>query len=264
MSDILTEVIGKVQLITINRPDVMNSMDFEANDILIDIWKSFQADPNLRVAVITGAGEQAFCAGADLKTYTQTFANYPACEFREKFTNGVGFGGITRNLDIYKPLIAAVNGYAISGGFEIALACDLRFGSPNAKFGLQDAKWGFHACDGGLIRLPQIVGLGHAMEIILSADLVGCEDAFRMGLLNRIIPQEKLLEYSLEYAEKLSRRAPLSHRMAKEVMKRSIGLSLDEALKLESSSFKNVGESADLKEGLAAFKEKRSAEFRGV
>jgi enoyl-CoA hydratase/carnithine racemase len=172
MSNITCEHRDKVRLITINRPDVMNSMDFEANDDLVEVWREFQADPEARVAVITGTGDQSFCAGADLKTYTQAFIQHPAPEFRDRYTNGPGFGGITRNMDIFKPVIAAVNGYAISGGFELALACDLRFASPNAQFGLQDARWGFHPCDGGLIRLPQIVGLGHAMEIILSADLI--------------------------------------------------------------------------------------------
>ncbi|MEK9690179.1 MAG: enoyl-CoA hydratase-related protein, partial [Burkholderiaceae bacterium] len=154
MSDIIYETDGPVAIITINRPGKMNSLDFEANDALVEVWQSFAADDALRVAVITGAGEQAFCAGADLKTYTMAFAQTSAPEFRRRYTNGPGFGGITRNLDIDKPIIAAINGFAISGGFELALACDVRFCSPNAEFALQDAKWGFHACDGGLIRLP--------------------------------------------------------------------------------------------------------------
>lgn len=264
MSNITCEHRDKVRLITINRPDVMNSMDFEANDDLVEVWREFQADPEARVAVITGTGDQSFCAGADLKTYTQAFIQHPAPEFRDRYTNGPGFGGITRNMDIFKPVIAAVNGYAISGGFELALACDLRFASPNAQFGLQDARWGFHPCDGGLIRLPQIVGLGHAMEIILSADLIDCEAAYRMGIVNRIIPCVELLDYCLNYAENLSRRAPLSHRMAKEVMKRAVGMPFDEAMRLESRSFRDVGESTDLKEGLAAFREKRDANFNGT
>ena len=163
MSHIRCETHGRDRLITIDRPTKMNSLDFEANDELVAAWRDFNEDDAVHVAVVTGAGEQAFCAGADLKTYTMDFAGRPAHEFRHRYTNGPGFGGITRNLDVFKPIVAAVNGFAISGGFELALACDLRFCSPNAEFALQDAKWGFHACDGGLIRLPQIVGLGHAM-----------------------------------------------------------------------------------------------------
>ncbi|NBT06124.1 MAG: enoyl-CoA hydratase/isomerase family protein, partial [Betaproteobacteria bacterium] len=151
MDSIIYEKLDDIVVITINRPAKMND-----------------SDDSSRVAVITGAGKQSFCAGADLKTYTMSFATRPAPEFRRRFTNGPGFGGITRGLNIDKPVVAAINGYAISGGFELALAADIRFCSANAEFALQDVGWGFHACDGGLVRLPQIVGMGHAMEMILS------------------------------------------------------------------------------------------------
>lgn len=254
---------GRVRLITIDRPDKMNSLDLAANDEFVEIWRAFDEDDSAHVAVVTGAGDKAFCAGADLKTYTMAFARTPAPEFRRRYTNGPGFGGITRNMDVFKPIVAAVNGYAISGGFELALACDIRFCSPNAEFALQDAKWGFHACDGGLIRLPQTVGLGHAMEIVLSGERVGAEHAYRIGLVNRIHPQPELLEKSMDYAQMLARRSPLSHRFAKEVMKRAVGLPLDEALRLESRSFHDVGMSEDLAEGTTAFREKREADFKG-
>jgi enoyl-CoA hydratase/carnithine racemase len=263
MTDIRYEAHGRVRLITIDRAAKMNSLDFEANDRLVAAWREFDADDDAHVAVVTGAGTQAFCAGADLKTYTMDFARRPAPEFRRRFTNGPGFGGITRNMDVFKPIVAAVNGYAISGGFELALACDLRFCSPNAEFALQDAKWGFHACDGGLIRLPQIVGLGHAMEIVLSGDRVDAEHAYRIGLVNRIWPQAELLERAMAYAQGLASRSPLSHRFAKEVMKRAVGLSQDEALRLESSSFHDVGLTEDLAEGTTAFRERRQAVFKG-
>jgi len=263
MTDILYEAHGAVRLITINRPNKMNSLDFEANDEMVRVWREFDADDGARVAVVTGAGEQSFCAGADLKTYTIDFAQSPAPEFRRKYTNGPGFAGITRNLDIDKPIVAAVNGYAISGGFELALACDLRFCSPNAEFALQDAKWGFHACDGGLIRLPQIVGLGHAMEIILSGERVDADHAYRIGLVNRIYPQAELLDKTMDYAQMLASRAPLSHRFAKEVMRRSMGMPMGEALALESRSFRDVAMTADLAEGVQSFKERRPAKFEG-
>ena len=254
---------GAVRLITIDRAQKMNSLDFEANDELVAIWREFDADDGARVAVVTGAGETAFCAGADLKTYTMAFATTPAPVFRSRYTNGPGFGGITRHLDVFKPIVAAVNGYAISGGFELALACDLRFCSPNAEFALQDARWGFHACDGGLVRLPQIVGLGHAMEIILSGERVDAEHAYRIGLVNRIHPLSELLPRTLDYAHMLATRSPLSHRFAKEVMKRAIGLPLDEALRLESRSFYDLGRTEDLAEGTTSFRERRQAEFKG-
>ena len=263
MADIAYEKHGAVRLITINRADKMNSLDFAANEALIDIWRTFDQDDDARVAAITAAGDKAFCAGADLKTYTLNFAQAAAPEFRSKYTNGPGFGGITRNLDIDKPILAAVNGFAISGGFELALACDMRFCSDNAEFALQDAKWGFHACDGGLIRLPQIVGMGHAMEIILSGERVNAQHAYRIGLVNRVYAPHELLTKTLEYAQMLATRAPLSHRFAKEVVRRSVGMHMGEALQWESRSFRDVAFTDDLKEGLASFKERRPADFKG-
>lgn len=261
--NILFDTQDKVAIITINRADKMNSLDFEANDELVEAWRRFEEDDSLNVAIVTGAGNRSFCAGADLKTYSRNFATRPAPEFRQKYTNGPGFGGITRGLDIFKPIIAAVNGHAISGGLELALAADLRFCSPNADFALQDAKWGFHACDGGLIRLPQIVGLGNAMEIVLSGDRIDAEQALRIGLVNRVVESEALMDFCVDYAHKLASRAPLSHRFAKEVMKRAIGLPFDEALRLESRSFYDLGASEDMLEGTTAFKEKREAKFIG-
>lgn len=261
--DILYERHGHVRLITINRPSQMNSMDFAANDALIERWREFDADDDARCAVITGSGERAFCAGADLKTYTMPFASTPVPEFRRRFTNGPGFGGITRNVHVFKPIVAAVNGYAVSGGLELALAADLRFCSPAARFGLQDTRWGFHACDGGLVRLKEIVGLGNAMELILSGDLFDAEHALRIGLVNRVVDGGRLLEETLDYAAKLARRAPLPQRMAKEVMHRIHGMNLEEALRLEADSFRDLGDTRDLDEGARAFRERRDAVFEG-
>jgi enoyl-CoA hydratase/carnithine racemase len=263
LSDITVERHGAVTLLRIERPAKMNSLDFAANDALVAAWRDFAADGSARVAVITGAGEQAFCAGADLKTYTIDYATRPAPEFRERFTDGPGFGGITRNLDIDKPIIAAINGFAISGGFELALACDIRFCAPHAEFALQDVKWGFHACDGGLVRLPQIVGLGNAMEIVLSGERIGAEHALRIGLVNRIIPQPELLHATMEYAAMLASRAPLAQRFAKDVMRRAAAMPVAEALRLESRSFYDLGQTSDIREGTTAFRERRDATFQG-
>jgi len=262
-NDIVYESHGAVRLITINRPAKMNSLDFAANDALIEAWLEFDRDEDARVAVITGAGDQAFCAGADLKTYTMSFATTPAPEFRRRYTNGYGIGGITRGLKILKPIVAAVNGYAMSGGFEIAMACDLRLCSPNAVFALQDVRWGFHACDGGLVRLKEIVGLGNAMEMILSGERYGAEHALRIGLVNKVIARERLLEEALDYAQMLATRAPIPQRFAKEVMYRIHGLGMDEALRIESQSFRELGDTEDLAEGTAAFRERREARFKG-
>ncbi len=259
----LYEKHGHVRLITINRPEAMNALTFEADEELAERWREFRADDDARVAVITGAGDKAFCAGADLKSYTMNFATRPAPEFRRQFTNGVGFGGITRGMELYKPVLAAINGYAMSGGLELALACDIRFCAPNAVFALQDVGWGFHACDGGLVRLPMVIGLGNAMEMFLSGERYDADWALRVGLVNRITPQDKLLEESLTYAGKLASKSPLAQRLGKEVMLRALGRPFEDALRLESRSFHDLGNTEDLQEGTTAFREKRDAVFKG-
>jgi len=252
-----------VWLFTINQPEKMNALDFDANDEMTALWREFIITKDARVAVVTGAGEKSFCAGADLKTYTMPFATSPAMEFRHKFTNGPGFGGITRGMEISKPVIAAVNGFAMSGGLELALSADIRFCSPNAIFAFQDVGWGFHPCDGGCVRLPQIVGLGHAMEMILSGDRLDAEHAYRIGLVNRIIPAVQLLDETLLYAEKLASRAPLAQQAAKEVVLAAYGKAMEDALRMESRSFYDLGQTDDLNEGTTAFREKRDAQFKG-
>ncbi|MFP6778132.1 MAG: enoyl-CoA hydratase/isomerase family protein [Alphaproteobacteria bacterium] len=261
--DILYEKYGRVRLITIDRADKMNSLDFDANDRLIDVWRQFAEDDGARAAVITGAGENAFCAGADLKTYTIDYATRPATEFRQRYTDGPGFGGITRGLDIDKPIVAAINGYAISGGLELAEACDIRFCSPNAEFAHQDVNWGFHPCDGGCVRLPQIVGLGNAMEMILSGERIDATYAERISLVNRIYPLTDLVTKSLEFAEALANRAPLAQRYAKNVMLRAPDMPMADALRLESRSFYDLGRTEDIAEGTTAFRQKRPANFKG-
>jgi enoyl-CoA hydratase/carnithine racemase len=264
MSDaIKVDQRGPVWVVTLDAPAKMNALDFAANDALTEAWRRFADDPEARVAVVTGAGEEAFCAGADLKTYTMPYATMPAPEFRRRITDGPGFAGITRGIGVNKPIVAAVNGFAVSGGLELALACDVRFSAPNAEFGFQDVRWGFHPCDGGCVRLPQIVGLGHALELILSGRRIGAEEAWRIGLVNRIVAAEDLMGEAISYAEDLARRAPLAQQAAKEVVLASYGRALDDALKLESRSFHDLGRSDDLAEGTTAFREKREADFKG-
>lgn len=261
--ELLATVRAGVATVTLNRPAQLNALSFGMLEGLSQWLAAWLDDPRVRIVLLRGAGDKAFCAGADLKTYTMTYAQSPAPEFRTRYTDGPGFGGITRGLEMPKPVIAAVNGYAISGGFELALACDIRFASPHAEFALQDVRWGFHACDGGLIRLPQIVGLGHAMEIVLSGDRIGAERALAIGLVNRIVPQADLVAEALAYAARLASRAPLPQRFAKDVMRRAVGLPLEEALRLESRSFQDLAFTQDLAEGTTAFREKRDAAFKG-
>jgi enoyl-CoA hydratase/carnithine racemase len=262
MGRIELERHGHVALVTINRPEAMNALDFATNDELIEVWKRVRDDSDVRVAVITGAGDRAFCAGADLKTYTMAYARRGPGEIRA-VTDGPGFGGITRSLEVMKPIVAAINGYCISGGLELALACDVRFASPNAEFAHQDVRWGFHPCDGGTQRLPWIVGLGRALELILSGERIGAEEAYRIGLVNRIHPGERLVEEALALAGRMASRAPLAVQAAKSVVVRSLGRPLEDGLRLESYSFYQLKDTEDLAEGTRAFAEKREPRFRG-
>ena len=146
---------------------------------------------------------------------------------------------------------------------EIALACDLRFCSENAKFGLQDVKWGFHACDGALVRLPHIVGMGATMELVLSGELINAEHAHRINLVNKIYPNNNLLKETLEYAHLLAKRAPLAIKFAKQTLRNTISMPIEDALRQEVRSFYDLGHSEDLAEGTRAFRERRDAKFTG-
>lgn len=254
---------GPVSIITLNRPSKMNALDYDENELLKAHFRTYAEDDDARALVVTGAGDKAFSAGADMKTFSLPYATKPAPYFRDKFINGSGFGGITRNLKINKPIIAAINGYSIGGGFELALAMDIRFCSPNAEFACQDVLWGMHPCDGACVRLPKIVGMGNAMEIILSGERVGAERALEMGLVNRIVPQSQLLPKTIAYAKHLATRGPLAQKYVKDVTYRSRGLSLAEALRLELRSFSDTANSEDFVEGVRAFQGKREPDFQG-
>lgn len=263
MDPVLYERNGPVAVITFNQPDKMNALDYEANQLLLAHFHRFSDDPDARVLVVTGAGDKAFSAGADMKTFSLAYATRPAPFFREHFIEGYGFGGITRNLKINKPIIGAINGYAIGGGFELSLAMDIRFCSPNAEFACQDVLWGMHPCDGGCVRLPKIVGMANAMEIILGGERIGADRAMQMGLVNRIIPQDRLLAETMAYAEHLATRGPLAQEFVKDVAYRAPGLSLTEALRLELRSFTDLAHSEDFVEGVTSFRERRAPCFAG-
>lgn len=261
MDSIQCERQGPVTVITLNRPAAMNALNYEANQALIQCFKDFDADDTARVAVVTGAGDKAFCSGADMKTFTMAYATKPAPEFRQMFIDGYGFGGITRGLKINKPIIAAINGYAVGGGFELSLAMDVRFCTPESRFGIQDVAWGMHPCDGGSIRLPKLVGLGNAMEIILSGELFDAQHAHRIGLVNRIIPKDQILSEAIRYAHMLASRGKFAQRFVKDVEYRAIGLTLEEGIRVELRSFSDLSQTDDFAEGVTAFKEKRAPRF---
>ena len=263
MSDaVLLEKRAPLAFVTLNRPAAMNALDFEANDELLGAWHEFRDDDDLLVAILTGAGDESFCAGADLKAYTPLLGELSSFELRS-LANGPGFGGITRGLELWKPIVAAVNGYAISGGLELALACDIRICSQNAQFGSQEVRWGFHHCDGGNVRLPLIVGLGNALRLTLTGERSDAREAHRIGLVSDVLEQKHLLEEAGRIASLIARHGPLGVRSAKEATLRALGRTLEDALRLENLLFASLAKTEDFSEGPRAFAERREPEFRG-
>lgn len=263
MSDtILFEKRPPIALITLNRPDSMNALDFEADEALLDIWREFRDDDNLLVAILTGAGDRAFCSGADLKAFTPLLAGLGPWDLRRRVADP-GFGGITRSFELWKPVIAAINGYAISGGLELALACDIRLAASTAEFGSQEVRWGFHHCDGGTVRLPLIVGLGNALKMILTGERIDAAEALRIGLVSEVVESHSLLARAEEMALAIARNGPLGVRSAKETVTRALGRPLEDALRLEYLHFSSLVATEDYAEGPRAFAEKREPRMRG-
>lgn len=256
------ETRGPIALITINRPEARNAIDPETRKELIEGWTTFRNDENLWVAIITGAGEKAFCAGADLKRIGEFYSLDPQ-KRRAKLETEPGLGGITRNLPIWKPIIAAINGAALGGGLELALSCDIRIAAENATFGLPEVKWGIMPGAGGTKRLPRLIPLGKALEMILTGKSISAEEALQIGLVNRVVPLPELMDTAMEMAENICENGPLAVRAAKEAVMRGLDFHLDEALRLEQFLADPLRRSEDAKEGIKAFKEKRKPKYKG-
>ena len=262
MTDIKYEKLGHIAFITICRPQAMNALGPEQQAEMVAVWEDFRDDPDAWVAIVTGEGERAFCAGADLKTYTPVLAERDIYDLRQD-AHRPGFGGITRGLEIWKPIIAAINGYALAGGLELALACDIRIASENARFGCSEVKRGFHHCDGGTVRLPLIVGLGNALKMQLTGDQIDAGEALRIGLVTDVVALADLMPTAERYAETIIANGPLGVRSAKESMLRSLGRAFEDALRYENILFSTLTRTEDFKEGPRAFSEKRPPDWQG-
>lgn len=260
---VLFEKKERIAIITINRPHAMNSLDGETLDQLNKAWIDFRDDPDLWVAVVTGAGDKAFCAGGDLKNLSRYYSSMTPIQRREKAEKEPGIGGITRNIDLWKPIIAAINGHCLAGGLEIALACDIRIAAENATFGLTEVSRGIIPGAGGTQRLPRLISLAKSLEMILAADRIDAQEALRIGLISRVVPLKEVLAEALKTAEKICRNAPLAVRAAKEAIYRGLDLPLAEGLRLEQFLAEPVRQSEDAKEGPRAFVEKRDPDFKG-
>lgn len=260
---IRTESSGHVLTITIDRPEARNALNRRMSDQLVAAWERLRHDPSLRVAVITGAGDQAFCAGADLKEVASHYAAMTPIERRERGEREPGLGGITRNLDPGKPVIAAINGHCLAGGLEIALACDLRVAVETATFGLPEVTRGIIPGAGGTQRLPRAVPTGIALELLLTGAPIDSETALRYGLINRITSAGELLPTAIELAERIAANAPLAVQAARAAARRGANLTLADALRLEQFYAEPVRATQDAREGIRAFTEKRQPNFEG-
>ena len=226
----------RIAYITLNRPEALNALDDGLNEALWAIWQDFERDDSVDAAILTGSGK-AFCAGADLKTFIPKWENATLLDARQNAARGIG-GGLTRGQHrISKPVICAINGHAIGGAFELALACDIRIASENAKFGVFEVRHGLHQGDGGLVRLLAIAGMAVALDLTLTGREVLADEALRLGLVNRVVPADQVMATAETYARMILGNSQTAIRSAKETLLDLVGRSLDDALRLWPKSF---------------------------
>jgi len=251
-----TAVDGRILTVTIDRPERMNALHWMANEELSAVFDAFVADPELWVAIITGAGDRAFSAGNDLK--------YQAAGGGKIGMAPMGFGGLTARTDNFKPVIAAVNGVAMGGGFEIALACDLIIASEKAIFALPEPRVGLAALAGGMQRLPQQIPLKHAMGMLLTGRRVSAREGYQLGFVNEVVPPEDLLPAARRWADEIAACAPLSVRTTKQCAMASLdGGSVAENMSRPYDQLRAMLKSEDFIEGPRAFAEKRAPVWKG-
>lgn len=247
---------NRIAIITINRPEVLGAMTVKGHEELHDALVAFRDDDELLVGIVTGTGDKAFCTGVDVKDmlpFIRKTANKP---WQQPTT-------MMRGLDLWKPLIAALNGLTLGAGLEIALGCDIRIASENAKFGFPEVRVGMFPGGGGTQRLQRLIPPGIAAEMIFTGKMIDAQEAYRLGLVNKVVPLDKLMPMAKELAEAICGVGPLAVRTAKEAMIRGMSMSLEEGLRLETTLTPPVVFSRDFEEGITAFAEKRKPKFEG-
>ncbi len=234
MNKVIYEKRGKIAYVTMNDPDNRNAIDLEMHEELWETWRDFRDDDEVEVAILTGAGDDAFCAGANLKTHFPKWIREADAMLPRKKVND-GLGGITRGLHrIYKPIIAAVNGWALAGGLENAMACDIRIASERAMFGSFEVRRGFHHGDGGIVRMVNTCGVGIALEMNLTGEPIDAQRALQCNMVSRVVPHEDLMREAEAMAAKILRNDPWAVRSAKETILNVIGRPLDDQLTYEA------------------------------
>ena len=259
MAVLETQVDGHIFIMTLNRPESMNAFSSELIAAVGEAWKRFREDGELRVAIITGAGERAFSAGADLKEMAQRNTSGPQ---RSTFWD-MPEPQLYRGMELWKPVIAAVNGFALGGGLETAMACDIRIASENASFGLPEVSRGIIPGAGGTQRLPRLVGFGIALELLMTGRRIDAQEAYRIGLVNHVVPLDQLMDKAMEIAREIGANAPLAVQAAKEAAYRGMNTTLQEGLRIENFESQAIRYTDDAKEGPRAFAEKREANYQG-
>ncbi len=255
--NVLYEVKERLAVVTINRPGVLNALNEETISELIDVFCKIKQDDAVGAVVITGAGEKAFVAGADIKELSQK----NSLTGKDFVLKGQMCLNIMENLG--KPVIAAINGFALGGGCEIAMACTMRIAAQNAKFGQPEINLGLIPGFGGTQRLPRLVGKGNAAELALTGDMISAEEAHRMGLVNKVVPRGEALGEAEKIARKILAKSPVTVRLILEAVNRGVEVGLPEALNLEANLFGIACATEDMKEGTKAFLEKRKPDFKG-
>ncbi|ERM91733.1 crotonase [Caldanaerobacter subterraneus subsp. yonseiensis KB-1] len=246
-----------IATITINRPKALNALNTETLEELENVLEVLQNDDEVKVIVITGAGEKAFVAGADISEM-KDMSVFEAKKFAELGQK------VFRKIELMKkPVIAAVNGYALGGGCELALACDIRIASRNAKFGQPEVGLGIIPGFGGTQRLPRIVGVSKAKELIYTGDMIDAEEALRIGLISKVVEQDKLLEEAYGIAKKIMSKGLVAVSLAKEAINKSLEVDIDSGMEYEANAFAMCFGTQDQKEGMVAFLEKRAPKFEG-
>jgi enoyl-CoA hydratase/carnithine racemase len=253
--EVLRERRGHVEILTINRPEARNAINGGVSKAMSAIMDELADDADCWVVVITGSGDKAFSAGMDLKAFSSG-------EGGDIIGASGGFAGLTMR-DFAKPIIAAVNGSALAGGFEIMLSCDLVVAAEHATFGIPEAKRGLIAGAGGLIRMPKRLPMAVALELAMTGDPIDAERAQSLGLVNKVVPAASLLDEAVALAERIAANAPLAVRYSKSVMKRAAEVSESEGWKINQEAVGIVFSSADAMEGPVAFAEKRPPNWQG-
>ncbi|MGD2115456.1 MAG: enoyl-CoA hydratase-related protein [Acidobacteriota bacterium] len=257
MTDVvLREDDGRVAVLTINRPDKMNALNQQVRNRVLEHLREIEEDDSIGAVVITGQGEKAFIAGADIGEF----------DGRSPFDQREAMAS-PRIFDVMatfpKPVIAMINGFCLGGGCELASSCDIRIASENARFGQPEIKLGLIPGGGGTQRLPRLVGMGHAMRLILSGDMIPAAEAETIGLVEMVVPAEELREKTMELAAKIASMSPLTLRVAKEALRASERLGIEDGLPYERDLFCLCFSTEDMAEGVKAFLEKRQAEWTG-